>query len=144
MLRLARENPRWGYLRISGELSKLGLPVSPSTVRRLLAHAGLGPTPRRLGPSWREFLLAHARSVVACDFFTVETALLRRYYVLFFIELSSRRVHLAGCSTSFMRPTRLHRRLQRRKPTAESTLRPTPRAGREAWGGLLVAQLGEV
>ena len=98
MLRLARENPRWGYERIAGELSKLGLSVSPSTVRRLLARAGLGPAPRRSGPSWREFLQAQATSIVACDFFTVETAFLRRYYVLFFIELSSRRVHLAGCS----------------------------------------------
>jgi putative transposase len=98
VLRLAHENPRWGYQRISGELSKLGLSVSPSTVRRLLARAGLGSAPRRSGPSWREFLRAQAASIVACDFFTVETALLRRYYVLFFIELQSRRVHLVGCS----------------------------------------------
>jgi len=98
--RLARENPRWGYQRIAGELDKLGLSVSPSTVRRLLARAGLGPAPRRSGPSWREFLRAQAASVVACDFFTVETALLRRYYVLFFIELQTRRVHLAGTTTN--------------------------------------------
>jgi putative transposase len=98
VLRLARENPCWGYQRIVGELSKLGLSVSPSTVRRLLARAGLGPAPRRSGPSWRDFLRAQAASIVACDFFTVETAFLRRYYVLFFIELASRRVHLAGCS----------------------------------------------
>jgi len=78
VLRLARENPRWGYQRISGELAKLGLSVSPSTVRRLLARAGLGPAPRRLGPSWREFVRAQAASIVACDFFTVETAFLRR------------------------------------------------------------------
>ncbi len=96
VLRFARENPRWGYERIAGELSKLGLSVSPSTVRRLLARAGLGPAPRRSEPSWREFLRAQAASIVACDFFTVETAFLRRYYVLFFIELSSRRGHLAG------------------------------------------------
>jgi transposase InsO family protein len=94
VLRLARENPRWGYQRISGELSKLGLSVSPSTVRRLL-----GPAPRRSGPSWRDFLRAQAASIVACDFFTVETAFLRCYYVLFFIELHSRRVHLAGCTS---------------------------------------------
>ena len=100
MLRLARENPRWGYQRIAGELKKLGLRVSPSTVRRLLAHAGLGPAPRRSGPSWREFLRAQAASIVACDFFTVDTALLRRYYVLFFIELQTRRVHLAGATTN--------------------------------------------
>src|SRR5213592_1395554 len=85
-------------LRWQRELAKLGFSVSPSTVRRLLACAGLGPAPRRSGPSWREFLRAQAASIVACDFFTVETAFLRRYYVLFFIELQSRRVHLAGCT----------------------------------------------
>jgi transposase InsO family protein len=72
--------------------------VSPSTVRRLLARAGLGPAPRRSGPSWREFLRAQASSIVACDFFTVESLLLRRYYVLFFIAHARRRVWLAGCS----------------------------------------------
>jgi putative transposase len=100
VLRLPRENSRWGYQRIVGELSKLGLPVSPSTVRRLLAKAGLGPAPRCSGPSWREFLRAQAASVVACDFFTVETALLRRYYVLFFIELQTRRVYISGATTN--------------------------------------------
>jgi putative transposase len=100
VLRLARENPRWGYQRIAGELTKLGVSVSPSTVRRLLARAELGPAPRRSGPSWREFLRAQAASVVACDFFCVETALLRRYYVLFFIELQTRRVHLAGVTAN--------------------------------------------
>jgi len=74
--------------------------VSPSTVRRLLLAAGLTPAPRRSGPGWREFLRQQAASVLACDFFTVETLTLRRYYVLFFIELGSRRVHLAGCTTN--------------------------------------------
>ena len=100
VLRLARENPRWGYPRIAGELLKLGLRVSPSTVRRLLLAAGLKPAPRRTGPSWREFLRQQAASTLASDFFTVETLTLRRYYVLFFIELGSRRVHLAGCTTN--------------------------------------------
>jgi transposase InsO family protein len=100
VLRLARENPRWGYPRIAGELLKLGVRVSPSTVRRLLLAAGLKPAPRRNGPSWREFLRQQAASVLACDFFTVETMTLRRYYVLFFIELGSRRVHLAGCTSN--------------------------------------------
>jgi putative transposase len=99
VLRLARENPRWGHRRISGELAKLGLPVSPSTVRRLLVRPGLGPAPRRSGPSWREFLRAQAASIVACDFFTVDSVLLRRYYVFFFIAHASRRVWLAGCTT---------------------------------------------
>ena len=100
MLRLARENPRWGYQRIAGELAKLGLSVSPSTVRRLLARASLGPAPRRSGPTRREFLRRQAASIVACDFFTVDTAFLRRYYVLFFIEIESRRVHLGGVSAN--------------------------------------------
>jgi putative transposase len=75
VLRLARENPRWGHRRISGELGRLGFRVSPTTIRRLLARAGLGPAPRRSGPGWREFLRAQAASIVACDFFTVESVL---------------------------------------------------------------------
>jgi putative transposase len=100
VLRLARENPRWGHRRISGELAELGLSASPSTVRRLLDRPGLGPAPRTSGPGWREFLRAQAATIVACDFFTVESVLLRRNYVLFFIAHASRRVWLAGCSTN--------------------------------------------
>jgi putative transposase len=74
---LARENSRRGYPRIAGELLKLGVRVSPSTVRRLLLTAGLSPAPRRSGPSWRKFLRRQAASVLACDFFTVETITLR-------------------------------------------------------------------
>jgi hypothetical protein len=98
MLRLARENPRWGYQRIAGELRKLGVVVSPSTVRRILAAAGLDPAPRHSGPTWRDFLRTQAASIVALDFFTLETAFGRRYYVLFLIEVASRRVHFAGCT----------------------------------------------
>ena len=97
-MRLARENPRWGHRRICGELAKLGFRVSPTSIRRLLAQAKLEPAPRRSGPTWREFLRAQAASIVACDFFTVETVFLRRYYVLFFIAHASRRVWLAGCT----------------------------------------------
>ncbi len=100
VLRFACENPHWGYPRIAGELLKLGLRVSPSTVRRILLAGGLGPAPRRSGPSWAQFLRQQAASMLACDFFTVETISLRRFYVLFFIELDSRRVHLAGCTTN--------------------------------------------
>src|SRR6266566_1193801 len=100
VLRLARENPRWGYQRIAGELIKLGFRLSPSTVRRLLASAGLGPAPRHGAVSWPAFLRRQAASMLACDFFTVETVAQRRLYVLFFIELESRRVHLAGCTTN--------------------------------------------
>src|SRR5450756_1862982 len=99
VLRLAAENPRWGSLRIVGELRHLGVRVSASTVQRVLRQAGLGPAPRRGGPNWSTFLRTQAHAVLACDFFTVETFWLRRLYVLFFIELGSRRVHLAGITT---------------------------------------------
>jgi putative transposase len=100
VLRLARENPRWGYQRIAGELRGLGFAVSATTVRKLLREAGLGPAGKRAGLAWREFLRAQAHSMLAVDFFTVETIWLRRLYVLFFIELDSRRVHLAGCTAN--------------------------------------------
>lgn len=94
--RLARENPRWWYQRIAGELAKLGAMVSPSRVRRILARAGLQPAPRRIGPTWSEFLRGQTSGVLACDFFTVDTAFLRRYYVLFFVDINTRRLRLAG------------------------------------------------
>jgi putative transposase len=100
VLRLARENPRWGHRRICGELRKLGLRVSPTSIRRLLARAGMEPAPRRSGPSWREFLKSQAATIVARDFFTVESIFLRRYYASFFIAHGSRRVWLAGCTAS--------------------------------------------
>lgn len=93
---LGRENPRWGCVRMKGELRKLGIRVGASTMRRILRRAGLGPAPRRSGPTWSEFLRQQARGVLACDFFTVETAFLRTLFVLFFIELHTRRVHIAG------------------------------------------------
>ena len=100
VLRLARENPRWGCVRIQGELRKLGTRVGATTIRSLLRQHGLGPAPRRIGPSWAEFLRAQAQGIVACDFFTVETVWLRTLYVLFWIEHGSRRVHLAGVTAS--------------------------------------------
>ena len=96
IVRMARENPRWGYLRIRGELMKLGIRVSATAIRTILRREGLGPAPRRIGPSWSEFLRAQARGIVAFDFFTVETAWLRTLYVLFAIELGSRRVSVLG------------------------------------------------
>ncbi len=99
ILRLGRENPRWGCVRIQGELRKLGIRVGASTVRRVLRRAGLGPAPRRTGPTWSEFLRGQGRGVLACDFLTVETVFLKTLYVLFFIELSTRRVHVAGTTT---------------------------------------------
>jgi len=100
VLRLAHENPRWGYKRIVGELNGLGISVATTTVRKILRQAGLGPAGERAGLSWRAFLQTQAQSMLAVDFFTVETILLQRLYVLFFIELGSRRVHLAGCTTN--------------------------------------------
>jgi hypothetical protein len=73
VVRLARENPRWGYLRIVGECGKLGVRVSATSVRRILRRHQIGPAPRRGGPSWAAFLRAQAAGVLACDFFTVET-----------------------------------------------------------------------
>ena len=96
ILRLAKENPRWGYQRIVGELRSIGVRVSVTTVRNVLRRHGIGPSPRRSGPSWSQFLAAQAASILAVDFFTVETVLLRRLYVLFFIEIDTRVVHLAG------------------------------------------------
>jgi putative transposase len=96
ILRMARENPRWGCLRIQGELRKLGIRVGATTIRTLLRTGGLGPAPRCTGPTWSEFLRAQARGTMACDFFTVETVQLKTLYVLFGIEVGTRRVHLAG------------------------------------------------
>ena len=101
ILRLARENPRWGCVRIEGELRKLGIRVAATTIRTLLRTARLGPAPRRTGPSWTEFLRAQAHVIIACDFFTVETAWLRTLYVLVFIELGSRRICLRACGRMF-------------------------------------------
>ena len=96
VVRLARENCRWGYLRIVGECRKLGVAVSATSVRTILRSHRLGPAPRSGGQSWLAFLRSQAAGTVACDFLTVETIGLTRLYVLFFIELESRRVHLAG------------------------------------------------
>jgi transposase InsO family protein len=94
----ARDNARWGYQRIVGELKGLGMVVSATTVRTWLRAAGLGPAGRRGGMTWQEFVRAHRRSMLAVDFFTVETIWLQQLYVLFFIELGSRRVHIVGCT----------------------------------------------
>jgi putative transposase len=96
VVRLARENPRWGYQRIHGELLRLGWRVSASSIRRILCAHGLDPAPRCPPTSWRSFLRQQAAGIMACDFFTVDTVFLRRVYALFFIELGSRRVHLGG------------------------------------------------
>jgi putative transposase len=96
VLRLAAENPNWGYKRIHGELTGLGFTLSPSTVWNILRRHGIEPVPGRARLSWREFLRQQATSIIECDFFTVDTIWLRRFYVFFFIELERRRVHIAG------------------------------------------------
>jgi putative transposase len=96
VLRLARDNARWGYMRIAGECRKLGVTVSATSVRMILRRHRLGPAPRRGGPTWTQFLRAQAAGALACDFLTVETIGLTRLYVFFVIELERRRVHLAG------------------------------------------------
>jgi putative transposase len=100
VVRLAHENPSWGYRRIQGELAGLGVKLAPSTVWTILKEAGIEPAPRRLDASWAEFLRAQAATILECDFFTVDTLFLKRFYVLFFIELATRRVHLAAITTN--------------------------------------------
>jgi putative transposase len=96
VIRLAKENPRWGYRRIQGELNKLGIRLAASTIARILKDHGIRPAPRRAGPTWRAFLRAQASHIVATDFFTVGTLGLKRLYVLVFIELGRRRVWITG------------------------------------------------
>jgi len=99
-VRLARENPRWGCQRIVGELKKLGVAVSKGSIANVLRRHGLPPAPRREGPTWTEFLRAQAKAIVATDFLTVDTVLLRRYYVLFVAEIERRVVHLLGVTAN--------------------------------------------
>jgi putative transposase len=96
ILRLAQENPTWGYRRIQGELARMGVALAPSSVWAILDRHNVDPSPMRTGPSWNEFLRSQASSALACDFFTVDTVLLKRLYVLFFIELDTRRVYVTG------------------------------------------------
>jgi putative transposase len=98
VLRMGRENRRWGCVRIQGELRKLGIRLAASSVRSILRGSGIGPASGDPNPSWRQFLRLQAAGILACDFFTVETVLLKTYYVLFFIELHTRRVFVTGAT----------------------------------------------
>ena len=96
VIRIATDNPAWGHRRVQGELVKLGHPIAASTVWQILHDAGIDPAPRRTGPTWKQFLTAQARGILAVDFVHVDTVLLRRIYALIVIEHGTRRVHLAG------------------------------------------------
>jgi putative transposase len=100
VIRIARENPAWGHRRVQGELVRLGHPIAASTVWQILHDAGIGPVPRRGGPTWKQFLTAQARGILAVDFAHVDTVLLRRVYALIVIEHGTRRVHLAGITAN--------------------------------------------
>src|SRR5919106_2943647 len=100
IVRVARETPRWGCVRIKGELQGLGIIVSTTTIRTILRRRGLGPAPRRGGPTWRQFLSAQAKGIVACDFFTVETVFLKTLNVLVFMHIRTRRILGVGVSTN--------------------------------------------
>jgi transposase InsO family protein len=99
IIQMANQNPRWGAVRIKGELQGLGYQIGVTTIRMILRRAGVGPAPRR-GPSWSEFLRAQASAILATDFFTVETAFLKTLYVFFVIEVGSRRVKILGVTRS--------------------------------------------
>jgi transposase InsO family protein len=98
VVQMARHNSRWGYDRIAGELRKLGITLDPTTVKNILERHGIPPAPQRGKSNWRTFLKHYQQQMLACDFLTVETLGLRTVYILFFIELGTRRVHLAGCT----------------------------------------------
>ena len=93
-LRLAAENPTWGYRRIHGELAGLGHRLAASTVWQILKNAGIDPAPTRSEVTWSQFLRSQA--AVACDFATIDTVTLRRFYLLFFIDIATRTVYFAG------------------------------------------------
>ncbi len=96
VIRLAEENPGWGYRRVHGEMATMGITIAPSSVWAILKRHGIEPSPRRSGPTWAGFLSTQAKGLMACDFFHVDTVLLRRLYVLAFIHHDTRRVRILG------------------------------------------------
>ncbi|ONI92833.1 integrase [Saccharothrix sp. ALI-22-I] len=116
VLRLARENPRWGHRRIQGELARLGHHIAHSTVWQILHDAGIDPAPRRTGPTWREFLTAQAQGIIAADFLHLDTVLGRRLYALAFLEHGTRRLHITSVTAN---PTQAWTTQQARNLTAD-------------------------
>jgi transposase InsO family protein len=102
VLRMATDNPLWGHRRVQGELARLGHRIAPPTVWQILTAAGIDPAPRRSGPTWKQFLTTQAHAIVSCDFLAVDTVLLRRVYVLIFVEHHTRRLYIAAVTA---RPT---------------------------------------
>jgi hypothetical protein len=100
VMRLAGENPTWGYRRIHGELAGLGIRIAPSTVWEILTKAGIDPAPRRTGPSWGQFLRSQAEAIIAADFFTVDLLDGAQVYCLAVIEHASRRIHVLGATAN--------------------------------------------
>jgi len=100
IVRMAKENPSWGYFRIKGELLKLGHTVAATTIRFVLLRAGVSPSPHRAGMSWKRFLATHAQTLVVADFLSVDTVFFKRLYVLIYMHLASRRVLLAACTAN--------------------------------------------
>ncbi|MBV9161248.1 MAG: integrase, partial [Pseudonocardiales bacterium] len=96
VIRMAAENPTWGHRRVPGELVRLGHRIAASTVWQILHDAGIDPAPRRSGPTWRQFLTAQTKTILAVDFVHVDTVLLTRIYALIAVEHGSRRAYLAG------------------------------------------------
>ena len=100
IIRMAKDNPAWGHRRVQGELVRLGDQIAASTVWQILHTAGIDPAPRRAGPTWKQFLTAQARGILAVDFVYVDTVLLRHLYALIIIEHGTRRAHLAGITAN--------------------------------------------
>ena len=89
---MAKDNPRWGCVRVRGELLKLGHVISATAIRNLLRRNRIGPAPLRSQQTWKAFLRAQASAIVLTDFLSVDTVFLKRLYVLLYMELATRRV----------------------------------------------------
>jgi transposase len=131
VVRLAKENATLAYRRIQGELKRIGIAIAPSTVWSILKREGIDPAPRRKGPSWKEFLRSQAEGIIACDFVAVDTAFLRRFYALLFIEIATRSA-LGGRDVQTQRLLGDAASAQSRRPMGHVPVPlPHPRPGRE-------------